>query len=59
MGAVDRRYQRKYRVGGITFDDNSISFKGVKDKRDETEAIALMKMLMRGKRLAGVRRLKR
>jgi hypothetical protein len=59
MGAVDRRYQRKYKVGGITFDDNSISFKGVKDRRDETEAIATLKMLLKGKRLAGIRRLKR
>lgn len=59
MGSVERRYKRKYKVGGITFDDNAISFKGVKDRRDETEAVALMRLLLKGKRLAGVRRLKR
>jgi hypothetical protein len=55
-GAVLRRYQKKYKVGGITFDDSSLSLKGVTDKRVQTERALEKKLLLKGKRTAAKRR---
>lgn len=59
-GAVLRRYKKKYPVAGtgIKFDDNSLSFKGVSDKRNETEWAFDKMMLRKAKRAAGKKRSK-
>jgi hypothetical protein len=59
MGPVGRRYRKRYGVSGIVFDDNAISFKGVRDTRPADEIRIMEKLLMDAKRRAGKRRSKR
>lgn len=56
-GAIKRRLSKRYKVGGITFDDDKLDFSGVVDKRRSDQMLDT-DFIMKGKKIAARRKVR-